>query len=340
MHVLVTGCAGRIGQRVVAKLLAQGDSVTGLDLQPQAIDHPHYDAIVGGFENPRLAAKAVKHVDAVVHLGALMSWLPADSARVMAANATGSLPLLSAAAAAGVKRFILASTGEVYPEGRPRYLPIDEEHPREPVSAYGLSKLLTEESALFFHRTQGLPVTILRFAHTQDAAELLDPESFFSGPRFYLRAKIRQQDAFGNKKALAVLEPLDDGAEKLLVQCSETGKPYRMMIADARDIAEGVLLALDSPEAIGATINLGPDAPIAFDDAVECLRRALDLPVVRANMPGPPVDYETSNAKAKALLGFAPKWTFEAMVEDVLRQRQQPLPSPQLADDAGGARGG
>src|SRR6188472_3309655 len=116
MHVLVTGSAGRIGQRVVAELLERGDSVTGLDLRPVAIENPRYNEIVGGFENQRLAAKAIKRVDAIVHLGALMSWLPADSARVMAANATGSLPLLVAAAAAGVRRFILASTGEVYPE--------------------------------------------------------------------------------------------------------------------------------------------------------------------------------------------------------------------------------
>ena len=318
MHALVTGSAGRIGRRVVMQLLERGDSVTGFDLRPMQVANPRYDEIVGGFENEKLARKAVKRVDTVIHLGALMSWLPADSARVMAANATGSLPLLAAAAAAKVKRFILASTGEVYPEGRPRYLPIDERHPCEPVSAYGLSKLLTEETALFFHRTQGLPVTILRFAHTQDASELLDPESFFSGPRFYLLAKIRQQRAFGNAKVLKVLEPLNNHAEKLLVQCDEEGIPYRMMIADTRDIADGILLALDSSNAVGETLNIGPDRAIDFDAAVERLRKATRLPVVRANLPGPPVRYVTSNARARDLIGFSPRWTFDAMVEDAL----------------------
>jgi UDP-glucose 4-epimerase len=247
-----------------------------------------------------------------------MSWLPADSARVMAANATGSLPLIAAAAAEKVQRFVLASTGEVYPEVRPKYSPIDENHPREPISTYGLSKLMTEETALFFERTQGLPVTILRFAHTQDASELLDPDSFFSGPRFYLRAKIRQQYAFANTRALAVLEPLDNGAEKLLIQCGEDGVPYRRMIADARDIADGVVLALDEPRAIGKTLNLGPDEPTDFEAAVKKLAEATRLPVVRANLPGPPVSYTTSNARARELLGFRPKWTFDAMVDDAM----------------------
>jgi UDP-glucose 4-epimerase len=201
---------------------------------------------------------------------------------------------------------------------RPLYVPIDEKHPREPVSTYGLSKLLTEETALFFQRTQGLPVTILRFAHTQDAAELLDPDSFFSGPRFYLQAKIRQLRAFNSTRALEVLEPLDNGAEKLLVQRGEDGVPYRMMIADSRDIADGVLLALDSPKAVGETLNLGPDEATDFEAAVERLRKATSLPVVRANLPGPPVRYTTSNAKARELLGFRPKWTFDAMVDDAL----------------------
>jgi UDP-glucose 4-epimerase len=323
MHVLVTGSAGRIGRSVVARLLERGDAVTGLDLQSLELAHAGYAEVTGGFENQRSVARVIKRVDAVVHLGALMSWLPADSARVMAANATGSLPLLAAASAAKVKRFILASTGEVYPESKPQYLPIDEKHPREPVSTYGLSKLLTEESAAFFQRTQDLPVTILRFAHTQDASELLDPESFFSGSRFYLRAKIRQQRAFGNKRALAVLEPLDDGREQLLLQCAEDGTPYRMMIADTRDIVDGILLALDSPKAIGRTVNLGPDRPIAFDEAIECLRKATGLPVVRVKMPGPAVNYVTSNALARELLRFRPRWTFAAMVDDAVKARDK-----------------
>ena len=94
-----------------------------------------------------------------------------------------------------------------------------------------------------------------------------------------------------------------------------------MMIADARDIADGVLQALDSERAAGETMNLGPDAPIRFDDAAALLADATGLPVVRVAMPGPPVDYATSNARAKDLLGFRPRWTFAAMVADAQAAR-------------------
>jgi len=321
MHVLVTGSAGRVGRRVVALLRARGDTVTGFDLNPLGRDDAGYREVQGAFDDAAAVARAIDGADAVLHLGAFMSWLPADAAKVYAANATGTFLLLQAAAAAKAKRFVLASTGEVYPEVRPRYLPVDESHPREPLSVYGLTKLLAEEMTAFYQRTQGLPFTILRFAHTQDADELLDPASFFSGPRFYLRSKIRQQRDFDNARALAALEPLDDGTERLLVQCSEDGTPYRMAIADARDIADGVVLALDAPRAQNATIYVGPDEATSLDEGVALLQARTGLPVVRAHLPGPAVNYATSNARARELLGFRPRWTFASMVDDAMRGR-------------------
>lgn len=321
MHVLVTGSAGRVGRRVVARLRERGDTVTGFDLNPLGRDDAGYREVVGAFDDPAAVGAAMQGADVVAHLGAFMSWLPADAPRVYAANATGTFHLLAAAAAAKAKRFVLASTGEVYPEVRPRYLPVDESHPREPLSVYGVTKLLAEDMTAFYQRTQGLPHTILRFAHTQEARELLDPDSFFSGPRFYLRSKIRQQRQFGNARALAVLEPLDDGTDKLLIQCGEDGTPYRMAIADARDIAAGVVLALDAPRAANATMYVGPDDSTPLDEAIALLHAKTGLPVVRARLPGPAVDYATSNARARELLGFRPRWTFAAMVEDATRGR-------------------
>ena len=319
MHVLVTGSAGRVGRRVVALLRARGDTVTGFDLKPLGAADDGYREVIGSFDDSAAVARAIAGAEVVVHLGAFMSWLPADAARVYASNATGTFHLLAAAAAVKAKRFVLASTGEVYPEVRPRYLPLDESHPREPTSVFGLSKLLAEEMTAYFHRTQGLPFVALRLSHTQDASELVDPASFFSGPRFFLRSKIRQQRAFGNVRALAVLEPLDDGTEKLLIQCGEDGTPYRMMFADARDIADGVVLAIDASRAQNATMFLGPDEATSLDTAVALLQAKTALPVVRARMPGPAVNYTTSNARARELLGFRPRWNFASMVDDAAR---------------------
>ncbi|MFI4904389.1 MAG: NAD-dependent epimerase/dehydratase family protein [Burkholderiales bacterium] len=324
MHVLVTGSAGRVGRRVVQLLRARGDTVTGFDRVALARDDAGYREVLGHFEDPDAVTRAIEGADAVLHLGAHMSWLPKDASDVYAANATGTFHLAAASAARKVRRFVLASSGEVFPEVRPRYLPVDEDHPREPLSVYGLSKALAEDIVLYFHRAQALRYVVLRFSHTQDASELIDPDSFFSGPRFYLRSKIRQQQLFGNTRALTALEPLDDGTPKHLVQCGEDGTPYRMMIADARDIADGVVLALDAPRAENTAMALGPDEATSFDAAVESLQRVTGLAVVTARMPGPAVDYATSNARARELLGFRPRWTFEQMVDDAANGRASP----------------
>jgi len=180
MHVLVTGSAGRVGRRVVELLLARGDYVTGLDLRSLDRQHDRYAGVVGDVADDGAISRAMRGAEAVLHLGAFMSWLPRDAQRVYDANATATFRLLRAAADARVTRFVLASTGEVYPEARAKYLPVDEDHPLEPVSAYGLSKLVAEQMVAYVHRARGLPYVILRLSHTQDASELLDPSSFFS----------------------------------------------------------------------------------------------------------------------------------------------------------------
>ncbi len=256
--------------------------------------------------------------DAVLHLGAFMSWLPADAARVYAANATGTFELLPPRRRRRCSASCSRAPARCIPKVRPRYLPIDEEpSARAGVRLRAVQAAGGGDDRRSSRRTQGLAVhdPALR-AHAGRGASSLDPASFFSGPRFFLRSKIRQQRAFGNARALAVLEPLDDGREKLLVQCGEDGTPYRMMIADARDIADGVVLALDAPRARNAMMNLGPDEPTSLDEAVALLRRRLGLPVVRARLPGPAVNYATSNARARELLGFRPRYDFAAMVSD------------------------
>ena len=249
MHILVTGGAGRVGRRLIPHLLARGDSVACLDLAQLPLEHPALTQVTGAFDDEAAVARAMAGAEAVVHIGAYMSWIAADVPKLYAANVTGTWTVLRAATAAKVRRFVFASSGEVYPETRPRVLPIAEDHPTEPTSAYGITKLIGEDMVAFFARSTGLETVVLRFSHTQDADELLDPESFFSGPRFYLRARIRQQQAFGNTAVVDALRPHDDGREQLLISRGQDGTVFRMPITDTRDIVAGLVAALDSPAA-------------------------------------------------------------------------------------------
>ena len=319
--ILVTGSAGRVGSRVARQLLDADHRVTGFDLRASGITHPAYREVLGGFDDRAAAREAVRDAEAILHLGAFMSWLPADRDRLFSANVEGTRVLLEEAAAVKPKRVVFASSGEVYPENVPDYQPIDEDHPLKPRSPYGLSKLLGEEIVRFFERTSGTPATILRFSHTQDASELLDPVSFFSGPRFFLQPKIRQQEGFGNAAAVAALRAIDDGREALVLSRNEVGRPFRMHITDTRDMVAGILLTLSDERAAGRTYNLGATEPVDFATALPMMAELTGLPLKTIDLPGAGVFYETSNARIRTELGFEPQWTFERMIGEAAQAR-------------------
>lgn len=320
--ILVTGSSGRVGRAVVAALRAQGRTVRGFDLKPSGTGG---EEVVGSLEDAQALSDATKDVSAVLHLGAFMSWIPADRDRMFAVNVEGTRRLLDAAAAAGVRRFVFASSGEVYPENRPEFLPVTEDHPLRPNSPYGLTKLLGEELVQFHQRAGRMETVILRFSHTQDATELLDEESFFSGPRFFLRPRILQQQNFGNTAVAELLRSRDIGEPSHILARNENGRPFRMHITDTRDMVAGILLALDHPDAAGGIFNLGADDPADFSDVLPKMAALTGLPIVTVDFPGDGVYYHTSNKRIRITLGFEPQWTMDRMLEEAAAARRQRL---------------
>ncbi|MGG5822004.1 NAD-dependent epimerase/dehydratase family protein [Falsiroseomonas sp. HW251] len=67
MTILVTGAAGRIGNRIAEALLARGDAVTGFDLAPPRIAHARYRHVRGAFDDPAAAAEAVRGARAAAY---------------------------------------------------------------------------------------------------------------------------------------------------------------------------------------------------------------------------------------------------------------------------------
>jgi UDP-glucose 4-epimerase len=316
MVFLVTGSAGRVGRATVEALLARGETVRGFDLNASGDASSRYSEVTGSFDDAEACARAVAGADMVLHLGAFMSWKPQDRDRLFRANVEGTRILLDSAAEAGVRRFVFASSGEVYPENRPEFLPITQEHPLRPNSVYGLSKLLGEELVRFHQRMGAMETVILRFSHTQDARELLDPDSFFSGPRFFLRPRIRQQEAFGNEGVAELLRAADPGREAHILACNENGRPFQMHITETRDMVKGILLAADKAEAAGEIFNLGATDPVDFPKLLDAMSAVTGLPVVRIDLPGPGVYYHTSSAKIRSLLGYEPEWSIERMLNE------------------------
>jgi UDP-glucose 4-epimerase len=318
MKILVTGSAGRVGSLAARQLLDQGHRVRGFDLRSTNTVDANYDEVVGAFDDVESARRACEGTEAVLHLGAFMSWLAADRDKLYRANVDGTRIVLEAAAAAKVRRFVFASSGEVYPENRPEQLPIAEHHPTKPLSPYGLTKLLGEELVQFQARVSAMETVILRFSHTQNATELLDPDSFFSGPRFFLQPKIRQQEAVGNAAAVARLKAADPGQLALVLSRNENGRPFRMHITDTRDMAKGILLALMHAEAAGKIFNLGATDPVDFADILPVMADKTGLALVMVDLPGAGVWYQTSNARIRQTLGFEPEWPIARMLGEAV----------------------
>ncbi|RMC65645.1 NAD-dependent epimerase/dehydratase family protein [Sinorhizobium meliloti] len=320
MKVLVTGSAGRVGAFVVRRLIAGGHQVRGFDLRSAGIEDGSFDEVIGAFDDQEAAIRACEGTDAVLHLGAFMSWLASDRDKLFRANVEGTRIVLEAAAAAKVGRFVFASSGEVYPENKPEFQPITEDHPKKPQSPYGLTKLLGEELVTFQGRVSSMETVILRFSHTQNASELLDPESFFSGPRFFLRPKIKQQENFGNKAAADLLRAADPGRPALVLTRNEEGRPFRMHITDTRDMAQGVLLALTHQKAAGGIFNLGATEPVDFAQILPVMAQKTGLPLLTVDLPGAGVWYHTSNQRIRETLGFEPDWPIMRMLDEAVAE--------------------
>lgn len=169
MRLLVTGGAGFIGSHLVDRLLALGHEVAVLDdlssghrenlppgvrLHVASVAGPAIDEIV-----------AAERPEAIFHLAAQV-----DAARSVReplfdaeVNVLGTVRLLAAAAGAGVRRFVLASSAAVY--GEPEALPVAESHPHRPLSPYGIAKSAAERYLECFARERGVAGVALRFAN-------------------------------------------------------------------------------------------------------------------------------------------------------------------------------
>ena len=171
--VVVTGGAGFIGGHLVDRLVERGDEVVVLDnlkrgrtgkLEPH-VRRGRARLVEDDIRRFDAVAAAVSGCDAVYHLAAQSNVMGAvtDPDYSVTTNVLGTFNVLRAAAQAGVRRVVFASSREVY--GEPRTLPAGEAHPLLAKNPYGASKVAGEAYCRTFVATHGLRVDIVRLTN-------------------------------------------------------------------------------------------------------------------------------------------------------------------------------
>jgi len=169
---LITGAAGAVGSRVTKQLISCGFDILATD-QRFARDRA-FPVSIANLLNPLDCYKLVEHVDAIIHFGNHPNIGQGPAQKIYSENLTMNINLLRATVEAGIREFYFASSiqafGILNPVEEPLTLtlPLNEKSRAHPENEYGLSKLLTEESLKFFHRTHGLNSISLRMPYMSD----------------------------------------------------------------------------------------------------------------------------------------------------------------------------
>ena len=291
-RVLVTGGAGFVGSHVVDRLVERGGDVLVVDDMSSGREE-HVDAGARlervDVRDRRLAAVVGSfRPDGIVHCAAQAS-VPAsmsDPRHDADVNIAGGLNLARAALDAGCARFVYVTTGGAL-YGNPDYLPCDEEHPVRPISAYGLSKWAFE----LYARILLAPAMRLH---------VLRPANIY-GPR---------QDPDGEAGVVAIF------ARRMLrgdpVTVHGDGEQTRDWVY-VEDVARACETAAGADEPL--TVNVGSGRGTSVNELFHALAEETGyaLPPVRGpERPGDVRHVVLDSARARRLMGWTPRVTFEA----------------------------
>lgn len=228
--VLVTGATGKVGSRFVSRLLAKGYDVRILvrdAVKASALAECGAKIIVGDLNYTDSLPPAVKDIDAVIHMAAYFSTTN-DNEGIIETNQSGTIALANASIAAGVKRFIFVSTGKVYGGDYPRPAKEDDLLDLNDPRAYFASKIAAENELLSLYKNKGFDTRILRLG-------------FVYGDR-------------------------DPHIEEIIprLKRSKSHSGLRMHMVHHLDVAQALILLLQTDGLNGEIFNVADDAPISL----------------------------------------------------------------------------
>ena len=247
--ILVTGSDGFIGSHLVEALQDAGHQVRAfvyynsfnswgwLDTFPKDRIED-IEIFTGDVRDPNGVRKAVKGIDIVFHLAALIgipfSYYSPDM--YVDTNIKGTLNILQACRDMDTERIVVTSTSEVY--GTARYVPIDEKHPLQGQSPYSASKIGADKIAESFYRSFGTPVVIARPFNTY-------------GPRQSARAVIP-----------TIITQILAGKEEINLGSLYPTRDLNFV----EDTCRGFIAISKCDEAVGKEVNIGSGREISIGE--------------------------------------------------------------------------
>jgi NAD dependent epimerase/dehydratase len=304
-RVLVTGAGGFIGSHLVERLLEEGCEVVAFvkynslnkwgwldSFDKKVLDK--IEIFTGDIRNSDSVRKAVKSVDVVFHLAALISipysYISPES--YVETNINGTLNILQACMDYSIEKVLITSTSEVY--GTAKFVPITEDHPKQGQSPYSATKIAADYLAESFYRSFGLPVVIVRPFNTY-------------GPRQSARAVIP-----------TIITQLLSSYEEIKLGSLH---PTRDLVY-VKDTVEGFVRLAKCDSAIGKEVNIATQSEISIQDLAKKLINKIspNAKIVSEDVRIRPQNSEVgrllgSNEKLRELTGWIPETDIDRGLE-------------------------
>lgn len=310
MNILVIGGAGYIGSHVVLSLLEHGFDVTVFDNLSTGHRINLFDDvkfIEGDICNFNQINNAMENIDGIIHLAALKA--AGDSMLnpeiFSTNNISGTINILNAASNHSIKKIVFSSSATVY--GDPKYSPIDEKHPIQPINYYGFTKIEIEKMLHWYDKLKGIRFAALRY---------------FNAAGYDLEGRVKGLEKGSQNILPTVMDVAVGTRPKVIIHGDDYNTKDGTGVRDyihVSDLAEAHILALNhiikTNESL--TVNLGSENGISVKEIIESSQK-----ITQRNIPseigprriGDAATVIASSDLAKKILNWQPKMSSKEII--------------------------
>ena len=264
--VLVTGGAGFIGSNLVKQLSDTGNSVTVLDnfmsgYRSNLDPFPSVNIIEGDVRDKAIVEKSMQGIEVVFHLAASVGNKRSIDHPVVDAeiNVIGTLNVLEAARKTGVRKIVTSSSAGIF--GELKTMPIKEDHPVEPDSPYGCSKLYEEKICLSYAKLFDIEAVCLRYFNVYGPNQRFDAYGNVIPIFVFKMLRGEPLTIFGDGNQTRDFVHVDDVVQANIKAAETVGLSGAFNIASGTSITINRLVDMITKDNASAKIIFGPERP-------------------------------------------------------------------------------